>query len=54
MASTYRRRYGNDVWHFCSNWSNWPTSSYDERVSKPTTGEFCNKCRSKRQNNNCR
>ena len=54
MASTYRRRKGGyDTWHFCSNCSNWPTSNYDSQSSKPTTGELCNECKSKRSNNNC-
>ncbi len=54
MASTYRRRKGKDTWHFCSNCQNWPRSGYDERTSKPTTGELCNECRSKKANNDCR
>jgi hypothetical protein len=53
MASTYRRRKGNDTWHFCRNCSNWPTSLFDDRSSKPTTGEFCNECLSKRNAGNC-
>lgn len=54
MANTYRRRRGNDTWHFCSNCTNWPTSDYEERTTKPTTGEFCNQCQSKRNNGDCR
>jgi hypothetical protein len=54
MASTYRRRKGNDTWHFCSNCQNWPTSNYDEQTKKPTTGEFCNECQSKERAGNCR
>ena len=53
MASTYRRRRGNDAWHHCSNCSNWPTVNYDEQTSKPTTGEFCNECLSKQSARNC-
>jgi hypothetical protein len=55
MASTYRRRKGYDTWHFCANCSNWPKwpDLYDEQVSKPTTGEFCNECRAKRASGNC-
>jgi hypothetical protein len=53
MAATYRKRKGYDTWHFCSNCSQWPTSNYDEKTEKPTTGEFCNECKSKRANNNC-
>jgi hypothetical protein len=54
MADTYRRKKGKDTWHFCSNCSNWPLSDFDEQSSKPTTGEFCNECQSKRANGNCR
>lgn len=54
MASEYRRRKGNDTWHFCSNCSNWPTSNYDSQGQKPASGELCNECRSKKANDNCR
>lgn len=54
MASNYRRRKGNDTWHFCSNCSNWPTLSYDEQSTKPTTGEFCNECQAKRNAGTCK
>ena len=52
----YRRKKGSDTWHWCRNCSNWPTSDsdYDERFSKPTTGEFCNQCKAKTDNGNCR
>lgn len=54
MAATYRRRKGSDTWHFCTNCNNWPTLSYDERSDRPTSGDLCNECRAKRENNNCR
>ena len=53
MASTYRRKYGHDTWHWCSNCSNWPTAGYSEQAHKPTSGELCNECKSKRRNYNC-
>lgn len=53
MASTYRKKKNKDTWHFCSNCSNWPTSDYDTSTSKPTSGEFCNECQSKKANGNC-
>ena len=53
MANTYRRKKGNDTWHFCSNCTNWPTSDFDEKTTKPTTGEFCNQCQAKRNNGTC-
>lgn len=54
QTDTYRKRKGNDTWHFCSNCSTWPTTNYDKKPSKPTTGEFCNECLAKKQANNCR
>jgi len=51
---TYRRVKGSDTWHYCKNCSKWPTSNYEERHSKPTTGELCNECRSKDANKNCK
>ena len=53
MADHYRRRKSHDTWHFCSNCSNWPTSDYDTHYGKPTTGELCNECQSKKSTNNC-
>jgi len=53
MASIWRRRKGNDTWHFCRNCSNWPTSNYDDKSTKPTTGELCNECLAKKANGNC-
>jgi len=50
----YRRKKGKDTWHFCKNCSNWPTSDYDVRYSKPASGELCNECRSKDANGNCK
>jgi hypothetical protein len=50
---TYRKRNGKDTWHFCRNCSNWPTSDYKEQHEKPTSGEFCNECKSKKADNNC-
>ncbi|MBA7486649.1 hypothetical protein ES707_22210 [subsurface metagenome] len=54
MADTYRKKKYSDTWHFCSNCTNWPTSDYDERYTKPTTGELCNECRAKQNLGNCR
>lgn len=49
----YRKRKNKDTWHFCRNCSNWPTSDYDEKTTKPTSGEFCNECLAKKENDNC-
>jgi hypothetical protein len=50
----YRRKKGSDTWHWCRNCSKWPTSSYDERTSKPSSGELCNECQSKEKAGTCR
>lgn len=54
MADYYRCKRGTDTWHFCSNCSNWPTSNYEISYTRPTTGELCNECQSKKRNDNCR
>lgn len=49
----WRRRKGNDTWHFCRNCSNWPTYGYDEQYTKPASGELCNECKAKKAAGNC-
>lgn len=44
----FRRRRSSDTWHFCTNCSNWPRNDYVEQIRKPTWGEYCNECLSKR------
>ena len=51
--AAYRRRQGNDTWHFCGNCSNYPRSGYIEHPGKPTTGELCNECKNKKAAGNC-
>jgi hypothetical protein len=53
MAVTFRRRRGTDMWHFCSNCSNWPRDDYDERATNPGSGLFCNECVRKRASGAC-
>jgi hypothetical protein len=49
----YRRRQGSDAWHWCRNCSNWPTSGYEEKPSKPAAGELCNECKAKEKAGTC-
>jgi hypothetical protein len=49
----YRKKRGRDTWHWCQNCSNWPTSDYDEKDTKPS-GELCNECRGKEDAGTCR
>lgn len=49
----YRKKDGSDVWHWCKNCTQYPTSGYREQTAKPTTGELCNQCRAKEQSGAC-
>jgi hypothetical protein len=50
----YRKKRGSDVWHWCTNCSKWPTTDYDSRPTKPTTGELDNECRAKEKDGTCK
>lgn len=54
IMKTYRRKKDSDTWHWCRNCSNWPTSDYVERHTKPTYGEFDNECKAKDKAGNCK
>jgi hypothetical protein len=49
----YRRKQDCEVWHFCSNCSQWPKDQYVEQPSAPGTGQLCNECEVKRRQGNC-
>ncbi len=49
----YRRKKNSDTWHFCTNCPNWPTSDYEGRDTKPTSGELDNTCRAKQDAGTC-
>ncbi|HUK40551.1 MAG TPA: hypothetical protein VLX11_05900 [Candidatus Acidoferrales bacterium] len=54
MASTFRRKKGNQTWHLCSNCSGWPTEDFDERRILPPIGdEICNECQAKVREGKC-
>jgi hypothetical protein len=40
----FRRKRDGELWHFCSNCSNWPRVSYIEQWQKPSNGEICSEC----------
>ena len=40
----YRRKIGDEAWHWCENCSNWPTSDFEERTKKPSSGELDKEC----------
>jgi hypothetical protein len=51
--ASYRRKQGDDTWHFCSNCSTWPTKDFDTQAEKPASGELCNECESKLISHTC-
>lgn len=50
---TYCRKAGSDTWHWCKNCSNYPSTCYETSRTKPTTGELCNQCKSKKEKHDC-
>lgn len=50
----YRKKKNSDTWHWCTNCSNWPTSDYDVRYTKPTDGELDNECKAKENAGTCK
>jgi len=53
-AKQYRKKRNSDTWHWCKNCSNYPKTKYEERFTKPTSGELCNECKSKEKKKQCR
>ena len=51
----YRRKKGSDVWHWCRNCDNWPTSDYKSiKTSEfPADGKLDDECRVKELTGNC-
>jgi hypothetical protein len=49
----FRRNIGSDIWHWCENCSDWPMSNYESSHLKPTSGEYCDQCKSKDPNSRC-
>ncbi|MGH7834192.1 MAG: hypothetical protein ACREQK_11150 [Candidatus Binatia bacterium] len=43
----YRKKLDQDIWHFSSNCSNYPTTNYYLQFTRPSTGELCKECKSK-------
>jgi hypothetical protein len=59
MPRTWRRRYGKDAWHFCTNCKEWPTETgnYVEKKEKPVLSsgeEFCDQCLGKEKAQDCK
>jgi len=52
---TYRRRRGKDVWHWCTNCTDWPEEDFIvvEKEFRPTSYELCDQCFAKEKAGNC-
>jgi hypothetical protein len=51
----YRKRHDENVWHWCGNCTDFPSSGYTNRLTKPPKdeGELCNACLAKEKKNYC-
>jgi len=49
----YRRKAHSDVWHWCTNCSNWPAEDYETRLSPPPQAKLCAQCAFKRVKRTC-
>jgi len=43
----WRRKKGDDIWHWHTSCPNWPTVDYVETTFKPTYGRFDDLCKAK-------
>ena len=50
----YRQRQDGDIWHFCSNCSDWPRLRFIEQWVEPTNGKICSECEQRRREGRCR
>jgi hypothetical protein len=53
MTAEYRRKIGQQTWHFCSNCSHWPRADYVTLKEPPRTHQMCNECICKRDRGEC-
>jgi hypothetical protein len=49
----YRKKLVSDIWHFCTNCSQWPTDSYISSEQLPGDQTLCNECIVKNQHGEC-
>lgn len=51
---SYRKTHNTDLWHFCSNCSNWPVTDFDKHDhGAPPIDEFCPECVEHRRQGTC-
>jgi hypothetical protein len=53
MPPEYRKRLLSDIWHLCSNCTNWPRDRFVSSLELPTTQLRCDECRIKHQSGEC-
>jgi CheY-like chemotaxis protein len=50
----YRKKHNTDLWHFCSNCTNWPVVDFNKHDhSAPPLGEFCPECVENQRQGTC-
>jgi CheY-like chemotaxis protein len=53
-TNSYRKKHNTDLWHFCSNCTNWPVTDFDKHdLGAPPLGEFCPECVENQRQGNC-
>ena len=57
MAIEYRRRPKSNIWHWCTNCTDWPFLTENPRPfrhpTEPKYGELCNQCKAKAEAGDC-
>jgi CheY-like chemotaxis protein len=53
-TTSYRKNHNTDLWHFCSNCTNWPVRDFDKYDhGDPPLGEFCPECVENQRREKC-
>jgi CheY-like chemotaxis protein len=53
-TTSYRKKHHKDLWHFCSNCTNWPVKDFDKHDDgAPPLGEFCPECLENQRQGTC-
>lgn len=52
--TSYRKKTGSDLWHFCANCPNWPELDFEEQsAAVPALENLCGDCREKKGRGEC-
>ena len=52
-TTSYRKNHNTDLWHFCSNCTNWPVRDFDKYDHGAPLGEFCPECVENQRQGKC-